>query len=76
MTWSNRVRQTHRWLAPLFTLGFVVNTVILFTLPAGEEPAAWVYFLALLPLFALFPTGLYLFALPYVSRWRRGRRTA
>ena len=35
------------------------------------EPAAWL--LALLPLVLLLISGLYLFALPYVARSRRGR---
>jgi hypothetical protein len=37
---------------------------------AGGRPTNWVYFLAIVPLFLLLFTGLYLFALPYVTRWR------
>jgi hypothetical protein len=39
-----------------------------------EKPAVWIGLLALLPLAVLLFTGLYLFALPYASKWRRGRR--
>ena len=42
-------------------------------LGAGREPAQWVYFLPLFPLFLLMLTGLYMFFLPYVAR-RRGAR--
>jgi hypothetical protein len=40
-----------------------------------EKAPVWVNYLALPPLFLLLFTGLYLFALPYVTRWRSGRRT-
>ncbi|WP_417578759.1 hypothetical protein [Pelagibacterium sp.] len=64
-------RQAHRWLAIAFTLGVVVNFI---ALSGGEEPAFWVYLLALIPLFMLLFTGLYLFALPYGLKWRGARR--
>ena len=41
-----------------------------------EKHAVWVGLLALLPLFLLLFTGLYLFALPYAAKWRGGRGTA
>ncbi|NDV00196.1 DUF2207 domain-containing protein [Pseudoroseicyclus tamaricis] len=63
------LRKVHRWCSVLFTLGFLINVGAIFL--AGE-PATWVYFTALLPLFILFPSGLYLFARPYLL----GRRTA
>ena len=40
-----------------------------------EEPAVWVGLLALLPLALLLFTGLYLFVLPYATKWRSGPRT-
>lgn len=71
---SRGVRQFHRWLSIAFTLGFIANIVAMMQ---GGEPPTWVYFLALVPLFLLFPTGLYMFALPYVARWRgSGRKGA
>ena len=35
----------------------------------------WVSYVPLFPLALLLLTGLYLFALPYVSQWRSGRRS-
>jgi hypothetical protein len=63
-------RQTHRWLSVAFTLGFIAN---IFNV-AGGHPAFWMYFLAIIPLFLLLFTGVYLFALPYFpkSRVRQG----
>jgi len=63
------VRQAHRWLSVAFTVAVVVNLVAL-----GREPAVWVGVLALVPLVFLLFTGLYLFVLPYATRWRSGRR--
>ena len=42
-------------------------------LTLAEFPA-WVGALALIPLWLLLFTGLYLFALPYAARWRSARR--
>jgi ABC-type polysaccharide/polyol phosphate export permease len=64
-------RQIHRWLAIAFTLGVIVNFI---ALSGGEEPAFWVYLFALIPLFLLLFTGLYMFVLPYAVKWRGGRR--
>ena len=49
----------------------IVTTVAL----AQEKPAVWVSYLPLLPLALLLFTGLYLFVLPYATRWRSGRRS-
>jgi hypothetical protein len=51
-------------------VGVIVNIV---TLGGKKEPAVWVYFLALLPLALLLFTGLYLFVLPYATKWRSTR---
>lgn len=66
---SKGIRQFHRWLSVAFTLGFIVNAVVAIQ---GIEPPTWVYFLALVPLFLLLPTGLYMFVLPYLVRKRGG----
>lgn len=68
---SKSVRQVHRWLSVAFTLGFIANVA---AMTLGGEPPSWIYFLALVPLFLLFPTGLYMFALPYAARLRGARR--
>ena len=74
MNWNKWIRQIHRWLSMAFTLGVIVNTVVIATLKQGQPPF-WVYLLALLPLALLLATGLYLFVLPYATEWRDGRRT-
>lgn len=73
MNWNNWIRQVHRWLAIAFTVGFLIN---IFAMTGGTEPASWVYLTALIPLFLLFPTGLYMLALPYAGKWRGPRRGA
>jgi heme A synthase len=71
LNWNHWVRQIHRWLSIAFTVTVIVTTVAL----AQEKPAVWVSYLPLLPLALLLFTGLYLFVLPYATRWRSGRRT-
>lgn len=73
MNWNLWIRQFHRWLSVAFTAGFVANII---AMSGGGEPAFWVYLLVLIPLFLLFPTGLYMFVQPYAARWRHGRQTA
>ena len=70
MNINKRIRQIHRWLAIIFTVTVIVTFVAL----AQEEPIVWVSYVPLLPLALLLFTGLYLFALPYVSKWRGVRR--
>jgi hypothetical protein len=62
------VRQTHRWLSIVFTVAVIINIAAL----AQKEQAVWVGLLALLPLVLLMLTGLYLFVLPYATKWRSG----
>lgn len=74
MNWNKWVRQTHRWLAIVFTVLVIVNIVVNF-IPLGQEVLAlWVGLLTLLPLAFLMFTGLYLFVLPSVTKRRNGRR--
>ena len=69
MSWSIRIRQVHRWTS----IVFVAIVVALFAmLGMGMEPAQWLYFLPLPPLFLLMLTGLYMFVLPYAARRRAG----
>lgn len=68
---SKFIRQFHRWVSIAFTLGVIINTYIAFT-AQGTEPPFWVYLLALIPLFLLLFSGLYLFALPYFPKRRAG----
>ena len=64
---SKRIRQIHRWVAIAFTLTVIANFVAL----AVGKPPAWVTYSPLLPLGLLLFTGLYLFVLPYTTKWRR-----
>jgi len=70
LNWNKWVRQSHRWLAIAFTVTVIVTFVAL----AQEDPVVWVSYVPLLPLALLLFTGLYLFALPYATRWRSRRR--
>jgi quinol-cytochrome oxidoreductase complex cytochrome b subunit len=76
MNWSKWIRQTHRWLSITFTVLVIVNIVLNFVVPAPEQLALWVGILTLLPLALLMLTGVYLFVLPYATRWRAGRHAA
>jgi hypothetical protein len=66
------VRQTHRWLSIAFTVTVIANFIAL----AQGKPVSWVTYSPLLPLGLLMITGLYLFVLPYATKWRIGRRRA
>ena len=71
MNWNKWIRLTHRWLSIVFTVGVTVNGVAVLE----GKYTAWVGLMALLPLALLLFTGLYLFALPYASKWGSTRRT-
>ncbi|MBX9459604.1 MAG: hypothetical protein KL863_28210 [Rhizobium sp.] len=66
MNWKRTIRQLHRWLSVLFTIGVLANIASIFGL-GNQEPPVWVGLLALLPLILLLLSGLYLFALPYFA---------
>jgi len=62
------IRQSHRWLSIVFTLTVIAN----FAVRAFGAPPAWITYSPLPPLFLLLFSGLYLFALPYLGKSRRG----
>jgi hypothetical protein len=64
MNWNRSIRQVHRWLSILFTLGVIANIVTMSLM----VPPFWVGLLALVPLILLLLSGLYMFALPYFRR--------
>jgi len=66
LDWNKWIRQIHRWLSIAFTVAVIINIVAL----VQKSSAVWVGILALLPLALLLFTGLYLFVLPYVTKWR------
>lgn len=72
MTGNMWVRQIHRWLSIAFTLAVIANIAAM----TMQVEAAWIGFLALVPLIPLLATGLYLFALPYVGQSDGVRREA
>ena len=65
------IRQIHRWVSIAFTLTVIANFVAL----TQGQPPDWVTYSPLLPLALLLLTGLYLFVLPYATRWRNGSAT-
>ncbi len=71
MSWSTSIRQIHRWVSIIF----VVTVIVCFIAVSQEEAPEWVFYLPLAPLGLLAVTGLYMFVLPYVGRWRKGRGT-
>lgn len=60
------IRQAHRWLSLAFTLAVIAN----FAVRGFGEPPDWVTYAPLPPLFLLLFSGLYMFVLPYVVKWR------
>jgi hypothetical protein len=62
--WNTWVRQIHRWLSIVFTVAVLINTVAVVRGAYTNQMG----FLAVVPLFLLLFTGLYLFALPYVRQ--------
>jgi len=70
LDWNKWVRQIHRWLSIAFTLTVIANFI---AMGLGNAPA-WIVYSPLLPLFLLLFTGLYMFVLPYATKWRGGRR--
>ena len=73
MNWNARIRQIHRWVSIIFTVTVIANFVALAL--GGGTPPPWVTYSPLPPLAFLLFTGLYMFALPYIVRWRSRRRT-
>jgi hypothetical protein len=71
VNWNSWIRQTHRWVSIAFTVSVIVTFIAL----AQEKPIVWVSYVPLFPLALLLLTGLYLFVLPYATKWRRGQRT-
>lgn len=72
MNVSQWIRQIHRWLAIVFTLTVVANFA---AMGMGQKEVTWVTYSPLLPLFLLMFSGLYLFVLPYATKWRNARRS-
>jgi hypothetical protein len=72
MHWNKWIRQTHRWLSMAFTVAVIINLVAIMR---GRYSTA-LGLLAVAPLALLFLSGLYLFVLPYATRWRARTESA
>ncbi len=70
MNWNKWIRQSHRWLS----IAFTISVIFAFVALAQEKPIVWASYLPLLPLALLALSGLYLFTLPYATKWRDARR--
>lgn len=70
MSWNKWIRQIHRWLSIVFTMGVIVNGI---AVAMGKYNGA-IGLMAGAPLALSLFTGLYLFALPYTARWRSRRQ--
>jgi hypothetical protein len=71
MSWNKWFRVSHRWLSVAFTLVVIVNGIAVVQGKYNNR-------LGLLAVFVLalqFFTGVYLFVLPYVAKWRSVRQT-
>ena len=67
---SKFIRVFHRWTS----LAFMLVVIAIFAmLGLGQQPAQWIYYLPLAPLFLLLITGLYMFFLPYAAKARRAK---
>ncbi|MEO8673404.1 MAG: hypothetical protein ABI411_18980 [Tahibacter sp.] len=69
VSWNPWIRQFHRWVSIAFTLSVIATFIAL----AQKNPIVWISYIPLLPLFVLVVTGLYLFMIPYVAKWRSGQ---
>jgi heme A synthase len=70
MNWNQWVRQSHRWLSIAFTLVVIINGIAV----AEKRYTNRLGLLAVFTLALQFFTGLYLFVLPFVVKWRTARR--
>ena len=66
MNWSKWMRLIHRWLSIAFTLAVVVNGIAV----AEKKYTNRLGLVAVFTLALQFFTGLYLFVLPYATKYR------
>ena len=66
MNWNKTIRQTHRWVCVAFTAAVIVNIIAV----VRGKYSSGVGLLAVFPLALLLLSGLYLFVLPYATKWR------
>lgn len=73
MNWNKWNRQIHRWASMAFMVTVVAYIGVM---SAGKTPPDWMTYSPLMPLLVLIVTGVYMFALPYLTKWRSGGRAA
>ncbi len=66
VNWNKWVRQSHRWLSTAFTVVVIINGIAV----AEGKYNNRLGLSAVAVLALQFFTGMYLFVLPYVSKWR------
>ena len=72
MSWNNWIRQVHRWTSIVFAATVITN----FAAMTRGQPAPWITYSPLPPLFLLLFSGLYMFVLPYLGNRSRAREAA
>jgi heme A synthase len=66
MNWNKWMRWSHRWLSVAFTVAVVINGIAV----AKNRYTNRLGLMAVATLALQFLTGIYLFVLPYVAKWR------
>ena len=66
MNWKKWIRVTHRWASVAFTLVVIVNGIAVMQ----GKYSTRLGLMAVAVLGLQFVTGMYLFVLPYVVKWR------
>jgi hypothetical protein len=66
MNWNKWFRQVHRWVSIAFTVDVIINGVMV----VQKRYSNTMGLSAVAILAVLLITGLYLFVLPYFSKWR------
>jgi hypothetical protein len=72
MNWSKWIRIAHRWLSIAFTAAITINLIAILQ----KKYSNTLGLMAVSVLALCFVTGMYLFVLPYFTKWRSIRRAA
>jgi hypothetical protein len=72
MNWNKWIRVTHRWLSIAFTAAITINFIAIIE----KKYTNTLGLMAVSVLALMFLTGMYLFFLPYFTKFRSARRAA
>jgi hypothetical protein len=72
MKWNKWIRVAHRWLSIAFTVAITINFIAILQ----KRYTNTLGLMAVSVLALSFITGMYLFVLPYFTKWRSVRRAA